>query len=896
MADTQTPELDKAYGSQHDGKWQAAWDKAQVSKPEVSYAHHLKNGTAATGQDPFSILMPPPNVTGVLHQGHALMLALEDTLIRWQRMKGVETLYLPGTDHASIAVNMQVVKHLAAKGVNHRDLGREGFIEECWKWIEDYRPRIFAQMKSMGISADWSRVKFTMDPDLNKGVENAFVELHKKGLIYREQKLVNWSPIGQTVLSDLEVIFKEQKGHIWHLKYPLADDPSKFLIVATTRPETMLGDSAVAVNPKDERYKSWVGKKIKLPILGREIPIVADDYVDPEFGTGAVKITPAHDFNDFEVGARHNLPKLNIFTPDAKIIVGLEGKAASWAGLDRFDARKAVVEEFKTLGLLEKIEEHNNRVGTSERWGEVVEPYLSHQWFLKMDSMAARAKKYVEDGEIEIVPHEFHNQFLRWMENIHDWCVSRQLWWGQQIPAYHCQKTGEIKVSLEAPKDDAKHTWTRDPDVLDTWFSSAIWPLTTLGWPDENAKDLEKFYPTSVLETGFDILFFWVARMVMMSSEFTGKVPFKKVYMHPMVRDEHGDKMSKTKGNVIDPLEIVKEFGADALRLTLNALCVQGRDMRLSNERLDFYRAFINKVWNATRFALMNDKGSTDALWMSRPKQLKHLHDEWIMAKLDNASREVDKAWSEFRMQEAVDVLYHFIWSDFCDWYLECAKATREDSDKVVKFVLGEILKLMHPLCPHATEELWAGMPGVQDGDLVALKSFPQGGGFPNPTVFAEFKFFQEAITAIRNLKAEAKLSPSKKINAKLSGAQKMSQDVFDKCRDTIMLIAKLESFELGDLDKSIPGTRVPVTAVEAGISVEIVVPIAELKDLEEEKLRLQKEIEVTEKLVMAQDAKLSNENFVKRAPPELVDKERVKKEEFLDKAQKLKKALADLA
>jgi len=544
---------------------------------------------------------------------------------------------------------------------------------------------------------------------------------------------------------------------------------------------------------------------------------------------------------------------------------------------------------------MEKIEEHNNRVGTSERWGEVVEPYLSHQWFLKMDGMAARAKKFVEDGEIEILPKEFHNQFLRWMENIHDWCISRQLWWGQQIPAYHCKKTGEIVVALEAPKNDDKHEWERDPDVLDTWFSSGIWPLTTLGWPEEGAKDLAKFYPTSVLETGFDIIFFWVARMVMMSSEFTGKVPFKKVYMHPMVRDEHGQKMSKTKGNVIDPLEIMKEFGADALRLTLNALCVQGRDLKLSNERLDFYRAFINKVWNATRFALMNDKGSTDASWQERPKVLKNLHDEWIMSRLDNAAREVDRAWSEFRMQEAVEILYHFIWSDFCDWYLECAKATRQDSDKVVKHVLGEILKLMHPLCPHATEELWAGMPGVKEGDLLALACFPQGGGFPNPQIFAEFEFFQEAVSAIRNLKAEAQVSPSKKINVRLAGAGVMTKTVFEKSKKTLLSIAKLESIELGEAADGVPVSRVPITAVEAGKSVEIVVPITELKDLAEEKKRLEKELEQISKLVAAQESKLSNDNFVKRAPPELVDKERVKKEEYIDKASKIEKALKEL-
>jgi valyl-tRNA synthetase len=882
--------MDKAYEKQHDKKWQKFWDDERLAVPEVAHARH-----AAPLEKTFALLMPPPNVTGVLHQGHALMLALEDTLTRWNRMSGIEALYLPGTDHASIAVQMQVVKHLATKGIDHRSLGREGFLKECWNWINEYRPRIYGQVRSMGTNCDWERVKFTMDAELNKGVTHAFVELYKRGLIYRAEKLVNWSPKGQTVLSDLEVIFKEQKGHIWHLKYPLAHDPSQHIVVATTRPETMLGDVAVAVSPSDERYKHFVGKKILLPIVGREIPIIADEFVDAAFGTGAVKITPAHDFNDFEVGERHGFARLNIFTPEAKLVPNLPGKAAAWAGLDRFMARDKVVEEFQAQGLLDRIEDHVNRVGTSERWGEIVEPYLSHQWFLKMDGMAARAAEAVRAKRIEIVPHEFHNQFMRWMENIHDWCISRQLWWGQQIPAYHCRKTGEVVVSETPPPASPKHDWVQDPDVLDTWFSSGLWPLTTLGWPNVKAEDLRKFYPTSVLETGFDILFFWVARMVMMCMEFVDEVPFKKVYMHPMVRDENGQKMSKSKGNVIDPLEIVEEFGADTLRLTLNGLCVQGRDLRLSTERLDFYRAFINKIWNATRFALMKSEGSTDRTWMKRPARVTHLHDRWILARLDEASRDLNIAWGEFRMQEAVDTLYHFIWSDFCDWYLECAKATREDSDNVVKHVLGEILKMMHPLCPHATEELWHGMPGVKIEESLLVQSFPQGEGFPDTEALAEFKFFQDLVGQIRTLKAESKVAPSKAIRIWIKDAGPLSQKVVESSRATLISMARLSDLSWGDAPAGDASTRFPVSAVEAGKTVEIVVPMSELKDLADEVDRLRKELSSFEKLASSQEGKLANKNFVDRAPPEVIDKEKIKLEEYRDKVAKIQSTLKQL-
>lgn len=884
--------MDKAYHSAHDQKWQTLWDKNSLASPEITHKLH-PNPNAES----FTVLMPPPNVTGVLHQGHALMLALQDVLIRWKRMSGFETLYLPGTDHASIAVQMQVVKFLESRGIAYRDLGRNGFVEECWKWIHDFQPRIYQQIKSLGVNCDWDRVKFTMDPSLNIAVSKAFVEFYNKGLIYRAEKLVNWSPKGQTVLSDLEVIHKEQKGHLWHLRYPLMDNPSQFLIVATTRPETMLGDVAVAVHPDDERYKKWIGKKIKLPIVDREIPIIADNFVDPSFGSGAVKITPAHDFNDFEVGVRHSLPRINILDSHAKLVAGLMGKAKDWAGLDRFEVRKIVVQEFEALGLLQSIEEHQNRVGTSERWGDVVEPFLSHQWFLKMEGMAKKSAHVVSTGEIEIVPSEFHNQFMRWMENIHDWCISRQLWWGHQIPAYHCKKTGKILVQESAPKNTAENEWVQDPDVLDTWFSSGIWPLSTLGWP-ENSIDLKKFFPTSVLETGFDILFFWVARMVMMTHELSGKVPFKKVYMHPMVRDEHGQKMSKTKGNVIDPLDIIEKLGADTLRLTLNGLCVQGRDMRLSDERLDHYRNFINKIWNAARFSLMNvetDGSKEDTSWRIRNASPKHLHDQWILARLDQTSRDVNRCWSEFKMQEAVETLYHFVWSDFCDWYLECSKTTRQDSDRTIKYVMGEILKLFHPLCPHFTEELWHSMPGVKESEYLLLQEFPKGEGFPDSKVFAQFQFFQDFVSGIRNLKAEAKVAPSKSIQVWIKDAGALSHQVLDSTRVTLMALSKVESLHLGAYSSAEPVTQLAITALEAGKNIEIIVPLSELKNLDDEFLRLKKELESVEKLLVAQSTKLSNENFVSRAPPEVIDKEKIKLEEYQDKFKKISSTLVSL-
>ncbi len=888
--------MEKAYEpGLHDERWQKFWTHHKLFNPEVSVKKHVK----PSGQT-FTLCMPPPNVTGVLHQGHALMLTLEDTLIRWHRMLGDETLYLPGTDHASIAVQMQVVKFLESKGISHKDIGREKFLEHCWDWIREYQPRIFSQIQCLGTSCDWSRARFTMEPKLNVAVTEAFVRLYEKGLIYRAEKLVNWSPKGQTGLSDLEVIYEEREGNLWHIRYPVEGMSGQFLVVATTRPETMLGDTAVAVHPDDVRYQKLIGKFVILPITNRKVPIIADSFVEKDFGTGVVKITPAHDHNDFECGQRHQLAKLNIFTKEAKIISGLAGEGAALSGLDRFEARDKILASLSKQGLLEKTEKHKNRVGISERWGDVVEPYLSYQWFMKTDSGAKMAMESVRNGDVKIVPHEFHNQFMRWMENIHDWCISRQLWWGQQIPAWHCSSCSHIQVARVAPSACSKCKSTKleaDPDVLDTWFSSGLWPFAVHGWPNEKEVDYQKFFPSQVMETGFDILFFWVARMMMMSLELTGKNPFEKVYLHPMVRDEHGQKMSKTKGNVIDPLDIVKKYGADTLRFTLNALCIQGRDLKLSEERIEGYRNFINKVWNASKFVLMGADGWSGDFTKRPEASGLALHDRWILNRLDVAARDVHVSWSEFKMQEAAETLYHFIWNDFCDWYIEASKMTKEQSQHTLLYVLGEALKLLHPLCPHVTEEIYHHMPGVQSDFSLMTASFPRGDRFPEAEVLAKFQFLQNAITAIRTLRAESKVPPAKKIRVHVRGsdAVKDSLQTLKANESMLQALAKLDGVTFSELDAKVTQTKVVVAAIEASQTVEFQVALTELVDLEEEKKRLQKEIEQLDKYVTVQGGKLENKSFVERAPPEVIQKERMKLAETQEKLQKLKSTYESL-
>jgi valyl-tRNA synthetase len=876
--------MDKAYSPEiHDSKWQQLWDKKQIANPDVSHALH-----PSPLKEKFVLMMPPPNVTGVLHQGHALMLTLEDTLTRWERMRGKKTLYLPGTDHASIAVQMQVVKHLASKKIEYKSLGREGFLKECWKWIEEYRERIFSQIRAMGVSCDWSRVKFTMDEDLNRSVNHAFVQLHKKGSIYRAQKLVNWCPKSLTVLSDLEVIFEEREGSIWHIRYPLKDDPSQGIVVATTRPETMLGDTAVAVHPDDERYKKLIGKKLLLPFTNREIPILADSFVDQSFGSGAVKITPAHDFADFDVGQRHGLALINIFTPDAKIVTGLPSEAANFAGLDRFEARKKITVLLEERGLLVKEEKHKNRIGISERGNVPVEPYLSYQWFCKMDGMAKAVVEDLQEEEFRFVPHEFHNQFMRWMENIRDWCVSRQLWWGHAIPAYHCSKCAHVEVSetvvVKCPKCSA--TMTADTDVLDTWFSSALWPFSTLGWP-EKTQDMKEFYPTQVLETGFDILFFWVARMLMMGKEFTGVVPFKNIYMHPLVRDEDGQKMSKTKGNVIDPLEIIQTVGADSLRMTLNALCVQGRDLRLSVERIEGYRNFINKIWNASKFVMMESSQVTLKDLSSEMKE--DLPARWILAQLDRCAFQVNRAWEEFRMQEASEAIYHFFWNDFCDWFLEISKTKRKEYQPLLVHVLTESLKLLHPLCPHVSEELWHELGARGNDEFLALQKFPEGKNVEEST---EFLFLKEWIGAIRTLRNESRVPLSKVIPVYVE-LNSVEEKLLKQNLPWVESLSKTKLFFAAASEA--PHSIVTLSSFEKGRTISLKVPMSELVNTDEEIQRIQKDLSNLNQYVSGLKAKLSNDTFVSRAPAKVVETEKAKLLEAEEKIKKLDENLKQL-
>lgn len=874
--------MDKAYSPEvHDQKWQKFWDSHNFANPDISHALHPH-----PKEETFVIAMPPPNVTGVLHTGHALMLTLEDTLVRWERMRGKKALYIPGTDHASIAVQMQVVKHLAAQKINYRDLGREQFLKEAWKWIEEYRPRIYSQIRAMGVSCDWSRIKFTLDDDLNKAVNRAFVTFYKSGHIYHAQKLVNWCPKSQTVLSDLEVIFEEQDGKLWHIKYALKEDPSSGITVATTRPETLLGDVAVAVHPEDERYKKLIGKKLVLPFTGREIPIIADDFVERTFGSGAVKITPAHDFADFDVGQRHKLELINIFTPDAKIIAGLPGEAAKFAGLDRFEARKKMVAELAANGQLVKEEAYKNRVGMSERANVPVEPYLSYQWFCKMDSMAKSVVDDLAKDEFRFVPHEFHNQFLRWMENIRDWCISRQLWWGHAIPAYHCTQCKHIEVSEVALKTCVKCSApvTPDPDVLDTWFSSGLWPFSILGWP-ENTKDFKDFYPTQVLETGFDILFFWVARMLLMGKELTGKLPFKNIYMHPMVRDEQGQKMSKTKGNTIDPLEIVQSVGADSLRMTMNALCVQGRDMRLSIERIEGYRNFLNKIWNATKFVLM-DESVKDVFPLQARDLPNDLASDWILGRFNDCAFKMNRSWEDFRMQEAADHLYHFFWNDFCDWFLEISKTNRSHYQPVLLHVLSESLKLLHPLCPHISEELWHELPGVKPTDSLAICAFPIG---EKAQEKASMTYLKDFIGKVRVLRNESKVPLSKVISI-FANVPESEKKYFEPNLAWAESLSKTKIVFGSDQMSS----NEPHSVLTVGSS-DFKIKLSELVNKAEEIERLKKELANLNQYVKSMKSKLSNDAFTSKAPEQVVKVEKAKLQDAEEKIKKMSENLSQL-
>ena len=836
---------------------------------------------------PYTIVMPPPNITGQLHMGHALDNTLQDILIRYHRMAGFDTLWLPGTDHASIATEAKIVEAMRKEGITKDDIGRDGFLKRAWEWKAQYGGRIIEQLKKMGSSCDWDRERFTMDEGCSKAVNEVFVHLYEKGLIYRGERIINWCPHCLTSISDAEVEYEEKAGHFWHLRYPFKDG-SGYLELATTRPETLLGDTAVAVNPNDERYRDLVGKTLILPIVHREIPVVADEYVEMDFGTGVVKITPAHDPNDFEVGLRHNLEVINVLTPDAKIV----DDYPEFAGMDTMTARKAIVKALEAEGALVRIEDYSHNVGTCYRCSTVVEPRVSKQWFVKMKPLAGPAIDAVKNGETKFIPQRFEKVYFHWLENIRDWCISRQLWWGHRIPAWYCDECGEITVARTAP-DKCAHCGSehihQDPDTLDTWFSSALWPFSTLGWPD-NTEELKHYYPTNTLVTGYDIIPFWVMRMMFSGIEQTGKAPFDTVLIHGLVRDSQGRKMSKSLGNGIDPLEIIDKYGADALRFTLATGNSPGNDMRFSDERVEASRNFANKIWNAARFILMNLSGDEKAPYI--PENLA-IEDKWIISLYNKLVRDVTESLDKFELGLAVQKLYDFIWDIFCDWYIELAKIRLNGEDKEAKetvkavliYVMSGTLKLLHPFMPFITEEIWQTLP--HDGETIMLSPWDKYDESRNfPAEESEMEKIMAAIKAIRNRRAEMNVPPSRKAQLFIETA---SEDTF---RTGAVFMQKLASASEVTVGKDFSlETAVSIITEDARIYI----PMAELIDFEAERARLNKELAAAEKQLAQIDAKLSNENFVNKAPANVVQGQRDAAEKLRDKIAMLKDSIASL-
>ncbi len=815
---------------------------------------------------PYTIVMPPPNITGQLHMGHALDNTLQDILIRWRRMQGYSALWLPGTDHASIATEAKIVEAMRKEGITKEDLGREKFLERAWEWKKEYGGRIVSQLKKMGSSCDWERERFTMDEGCSKAVKEVFVRLYNKGLIYRGERIINWCPHCKTSISDAEVEFEEQAGHFWHLRYPLTDG-SGYLELATTRPETLLGDTAVAVNPSDERYKDLVGKTLTLPLVGREIPIVADDYVDVDFGTGVVKITPAHDPNDFQVGLRHNLPVINVMTDDAKIVEDYP----KYAGMDRYEAREAIVKDLDEGGFLVKVEKHDHNVGTCYRCHSTVEPRVSKQWFVKMDELAGPAIECVKSGKTKFVPERFNKIYYHWMENIRDWCISRQLWWGHRIPAYYCDECGEVTVAKEMPEKCPKCGCThlhQDEDTLDTWFSSALWPFSTLGWPDKT-PELDYYFPTNTLVTGYDIIFFWVARMIFSSVEQMNSQPFDTVFIHGIVRDENGVKMSKSLGNGIDPLLVIDQYGADALRMFLATGNSPGNDMRYSEKRVEACRNFANKLWNASRFVHMNidDYDVKNEL----PATLE-TEDKWILHTLNNVAKEVNENLEKFELGIALSKIYDFIWNSYCDWYIELCKArlqsegeTAQNARQVLIYVLDKILKLLHPFMPFITEEIWQTIPHDTDGKTVMLEKYPEyDPSLDFPSEAEEMMKVMEAITAIRTQRNEMNVPPSKK--AKLFIATAIPE-TFSNGEQFFKKLASASEVEIRD-SFDIDGAVTVVTS-----DAKIYIPMEELVDKEAELKRLNKELKQVEKMLAQDEGKLNNPGFMSKAPEKVIEK-----------------------
>ena len=848
---------------------------------------------------PFTIVIPPPNITGQLHMGHALDNTMQDILIRFKRMQGYNALWQPGTDHASIATEVKIIETLKKEGIDKRDLGREGFLKRAWEWKEEYGGRIINQLKKLGSSCDWDRLRFTMDEGSNQAVTEVFCRMHEKGWIYKGNRIGNWCPVCKTSISDAEVVYEEQAGHFWHIKYPLIDENgevsmTEFLEFATTRPEPMLGDSAVAVNPSDERYQHLVGRKVLLPIVNRQIPIVADSYVDMEFGTGVVKITPAHDPNDFEVGKRHNLEQINILNDDATI----NENGGKFEGMDRYEARKAIVKELDDMGLLVRIEDYSHNVGTHDRCGTTIEPMIKKQWFVKMDELIKPAVKAVQEKEIRLIPERMEKTYFNWTDNIKDWCISRQLWWGHRIPAYYCDSCGETVVARTeptvCPKCGGTH-FTQDPDTLDTWFSSALWPFSTLGWP-EKTKELEYFYPTDVLVTGYDIIFFWVIRMIFSGYEQMGEKPFKTVLFHGLVRDSQGRKMSKSLGNGIDPLEIIDKYGADALRLTLITGNAPGNDMRFYMERVEANRNFANKVWNASRFILMNMEGKevpADASAHLEPA------DKWILSRLNNVVKEVTDNMENFELGVAVQKVYDFIWDEFCDWYIEMVKPrlyATDDADSqnaalwTLKTVLIDALKLLHPYMPFITEEIFCTLQSEEES--IMISSWPvyqQERHFEKEE--QEIEILKEAVRGVRNVRTSMNVPPSRKAHVYVVSDQKELQNTFEEGK---LFFASLAS--ASDVTCQADKTGIAEDAVSVVIpNATLYIPFAELVDLAKEIERLEKEEKRLEGELSRVNGMLHNERFMSKAPESKIAEERGKLGKYTQMMEQVKERLGQL-
>ena len=844
---------------------------------------------------PFTIVMPPPNITGKLHMGHALDNTMQDILTRYKRMQGYNALWVPGTDHASISTEVKVIDQLKKEGIDKEELGREGFLKRTWQWKEEYGGTITSQLRKLGSSCDWDRERFTMDEGCSKAVEEVFCKLHDKGLIYKGSRIINWCPVCQTSISDAEVEHEEQEGHFWHIKYPIVGEDNQFVEIATTRPETLLGDSAVAVHPDDERYKHLIGKNVILPLVNREIPVVADSYVDKEFGTGVVKITPAHDPNDFEVGKRHNLPEINVMNDDATI----NDKGGKYAGMDRYEARKAMVKDLDNLGLLVKVEKHVHNVGTHDRCGTTVEPFIKQQWFVKMDELIKPAAEAVKNGDIKLLPERMDKTYFNWTDNIRDWCISRQLWWGHRIPAYYCEKCGEVIVKAggapeKCPKCGDTH-FTQDEDTLDTWFSSALWPFSTLGWPDKT-EELDYFYPTDVLVTGYDIIFFWVIRMIFSGYEHMGEKPFNTVLFHGLVRDSQGRKMSKSLGNGIDPLEVIDKYGADALRLTLITGNAPGNDMRYYDERVEASRNFANKVWNASRFIMMNiNKAEVpEEIDLNTLTQA----DKWILSKVNKLAKEVTANMDKFELGIAVQKVYDFIWEEFCDWYIEMVKprlyndndSTKQAALWTLNTVLINSLKLLHPYMPFVTEEIFCNLQDKEES--IMISSWPEYREDYNFETDEEaVEIIKAAVKSIRNVRTSMNVPPSKKATVIVVSESEKVRNIFDNSRSFFATLGYASEVKIQDNKDGIDKDAVSAVIPEATIYI----PFAELVDIEKEIERLNKEKTRLEGELKRVNGMLSNERFISKAPQSKVDEEKAKLDKYTNMMEQVVERLASL-